>query len=356
METLKLFKEHLTTLYIEIASGCNLNCSYCYNDSGSQKDTTLPLETIRRLLMPTGGIGRISTIILSGGEPFLYPEISTLLAMINNLGYVLRIYTNGTLLTRETIKMLASYRPNLQITLDSANEETNDLYKGKGAFRKICRALALLREEYYMENVTVRCNLNYELLNSDTAILDYIRLLEQLGVKVAYFALINNQGRARSCTYPTKSVDMESLKIFRDRVLALPHQSSLALEVPIASVCQSCPYAAVDKYQGSYLLHITPDGNVYPCSALAYTKYVLGNICQSDISDICSGSALRSFIESVKKRVQSNPVCSPCPYQSFCGKGCLGELPVTENLEGVDGQCAYRKKEIAKLLREKVRG
>lgn len=286
----------------------------------------------------------------------MYPEINTLMAMIDDLGYKMHIYTNGTLLTRETIKILSGYRPSLQITLDSANEKTNDLYKGKGSFRKICRALELLHEEYYMENVTVRCNLSYELLNSDTEILDYIRLLEKLDVKVAYFALINNQGRARSCRYPTKSVDMESLVVFRDRVLALPHQNSLKLEVPIVGVCHFCPYAAVDKYQGSYLLHITSDGNVYPCNALAYTKYVLGNIHQSDISDICSGVALCNFIESVQKRVQSNPACRTCSYQSFCGKGCPGELPSIENLEGVDGQCVYRKKEIAKLLRERCIG
>ena len=153
-----------------------------------------------------------------------------------------------------------------------------------------------------------------------------------------------------------KSVDMDSLVDFRARVLKLPHKNSLTLEVPVTGICQSCPYTVVDKYQGSFILHITPDGNVYPCSALAYSKYVLGNIHKSEISDICSGSAVRNFIENAYKRIRSNPGCCTCPYRSFCGKGCIGELSSPDNLEGIDGQCEYRKKEIAKLLREKLHG
>jgi len=80
--------------------GCNLRCPYCYNatlvDGTERKD--IPLSTVEELfahLEKRQGI--LTGVVISGGEPLLNPYTPVIIKKAKQLGYLIKIDTNGTL-------------------------------------------------------------------------------------------------------------------------------------------------------------------------------------------------------------------------------------------------------------------
>ena len=81
--------------------GCNIRCPYCYNIGLVHEDTTSesePLSTVGELfahLEKRQGI--LSGLVISGGEPLLNPYTPLIIKKARELGYKIKIDTNGTL-------------------------------------------------------------------------------------------------------------------------------------------------------------------------------------------------------------------------------------------------------------------
>ena len=80
--------------------GCNLRCPYCYNTGlvlGKSNDGQ-PLNTIQELfdhLEKRQGI--LKGIVISGGEPLINPYTPLIIKKAKELGYQVKLDTNGTL-------------------------------------------------------------------------------------------------------------------------------------------------------------------------------------------------------------------------------------------------------------------
>ena len=75
--------------------GCNYDCFYCHNRpliDGSY--TTLELEDIRRFLKKRSG--QLDGVVVTGGEPTLQPDLTTFLEELKQLGYNVKLDTNGS--------------------------------------------------------------------------------------------------------------------------------------------------------------------------------------------------------------------------------------------------------------------
>ncbi|MDY7075814.1 MAG: radical SAM protein [Chloroflexota bacterium] len=107
-----------------VTTQCNLDCAYC-EDFGArrnpQADTSLPLDDALRVL----GVIRsgVDSLILTGGEPLLYPDILPLVTRARhelNFRHV-TLLTNGSLLPQHETLLPALDR--LVISLDSTDPE-----------------------------------------------------------------------------------------------------------------------------------------------------------------------------------------------------------------------------------------
>jgi len=78
-------------LVIEVTDHCNNNCIHCSSDSGRSRVTFLPVRVIDRAIDEV----KPSTIILSGGEPFLHPRIADIINAAKSAGARLAINTCG---------------------------------------------------------------------------------------------------------------------------------------------------------------------------------------------------------------------------------------------------------------------
>ncbi|WP_303828547.1 anaerobic ribonucleoside-triphosphate reductase activating protein [Asticcacaulis taihuensis] len=76
-------------------SGCNMACGYCHNPELVKGTLAkLPAEKIQRFLVSRRG--RLEGVVLSGGECTLSPALPPLAKYLKNLGFKVKIDTNGT--------------------------------------------------------------------------------------------------------------------------------------------------------------------------------------------------------------------------------------------------------------------
>ena len=81
--------------------GCNIRCPYCYNIGlvlENPGEETEPLSTVNELfahLEKRQGI--LSGVVISGGEPLVNPYTPVIIKKARELGYKIKIDTNGTL-------------------------------------------------------------------------------------------------------------------------------------------------------------------------------------------------------------------------------------------------------------------
>lgn len=91
--------QSFSRVVFQLTKKCNLACSHCFFNSGQDKNEKLTLsQAIKALLdLYKLGIKKIDTIILTGGEPTIWPHLSALLINIKKLfpKTKIRIDTNG---------------------------------------------------------------------------------------------------------------------------------------------------------------------------------------------------------------------------------------------------------------------
>ena len=78
--------------------GCNLRCPYCYNRElvlGSESSSLSTIEELFSHLEKRQGI--LTGLTISGGEPLLNPYTPIIIKKARELGYQIKLDTNGTL-------------------------------------------------------------------------------------------------------------------------------------------------------------------------------------------------------------------------------------------------------------------
>ena len=128
---------------------CNLQCDYCC--AGSSPGTAprrLAAEVARRACEEFAGLGG-REILLTGGEPFLAPDLCELVGAAARWTPV-TILTNAMVFTRgsrrRTLEALDRERVTLQVSLDSGTPELHDRHRGAGSFERAREGISLARE------------------------------------------------------------------------------------------------------------------------------------------------------------------------------------------------------------------
>ena len=75
-------------------AGCNMRCDYCYNTHIVNGCGTKSADDLLAFLRSR--IGRLEGVVLSGGECTLYANLADLCAMIKELGFKVKVDTNGS--------------------------------------------------------------------------------------------------------------------------------------------------------------------------------------------------------------------------------------------------------------------
>jgi MoaA/NifB/PqqE/SkfB family radical SAM enzyme len=127
---------------------CNLACRYCLTDSApNSARRMLPAERMVRAAGQAAEIG-FTDLGVTGGEPFLRPEMPEILARLAELLPTV-VLTNATLFrgTRiERLRPLVGARVAVQVSLDSADPAPNDALRAPDNHAAVVEAIPRLVE------------------------------------------------------------------------------------------------------------------------------------------------------------------------------------------------------------------
>ena len=74
---------------------CNFRCPFCHNgDSVLNSNTPIPFSEIYEFLKSRKGL--IDAVVFTGGEPTLMPELKERIKAVRELGFLIKLDTNGT--------------------------------------------------------------------------------------------------------------------------------------------------------------------------------------------------------------------------------------------------------------------
>ena len=147
-EAPQLELDHLDTLWLQVTGTlCNLACLHCFISCGPNNDS----HDMMTLAQVEGAIDRaveagVREFYFTGGEPFMHPEIRTMIEMALAHG-PLTVLTNGILIDEAMAAWLGEkfrnsrYSFDLRVSMDGTTAEENDAIRGRGTFEKILAAV-----------------------------------------------------------------------------------------------------------------------------------------------------------------------------------------------------------------------
>jgi len=168
-----------TRLWMYTNFDCNLACDYCCARSSPQTPRrALGLDRVRRLAAEAGQAG-VSELILTGGEPFLLPDIDDLVAACTAV-LPTTLLTNGMLFRGrrlDALRRMDRTRLALQISLDSATPALHDQHRGRGSWDRAVAGIHTAQDNGF--RVRVAATLPYEQTDE---LEPFHRFLDTLGI------------------------------------------------------------------------------------------------------------------------------------------------------------------------------
>lgn len=336
---------------IELLPLCNMNCDMCYvRLSREEMERQGRLRTAEEWLE----IGRqmkdagVLFLLLTGGEPLLYPDFRELYLGLRRLGMILTINTNGTLVDEEWAAFFGKYKPRrVNITLYGADEKAYaDLCHYPGGFARTISGIRLLQK--YGVDVKV----GGSLARANRGDLDRIlEIGEQMDVPVRVDTYMMPAARERELPFAMQS-RLKPEEAAQARVRALKREMGAELfgQYAAESVGRAeHPEPAEEKpgqmacMAGQCSFTINWQGEMRPC-------VILG---KPAISVFESGfqNAWKKLMEETGN-IRLSARCSVCHLRHLCRTCAASALLEAGSYEAVpEYMCRYAK-ETLRLLRE----
>ena len=136
---------------LELTPLCNMNCDMCYiRLSPTEMAARGKLRTVNEWIALSEQMQRAGVLflLLTGGEPLLYPGFKELFTHLKKAGMILTVNTNGTLIDEEWADFFAKNLPRrINITLYGSDANVyNNLCHYPEGFEKVLQGLKLLKD------------------------------------------------------------------------------------------------------------------------------------------------------------------------------------------------------------------
>ena len=307
------------TLQIHVTRKCNLKCLHCYSKSGPDQTEMLPLEDLTRLIDDAATLG-YSLITLSGGEPFLYPDMVPLLAHAKSLKLHTAVVTNGMFLDKRRLDELKPVLDLIAVSLDGAPDRHNYMRANPMAFAVMDKKLPALRASgipfgflFTLSNENaheVDWAVDFALENG--AALLQIHPLDMAGRALEVDEMDGMVPEQDTAITATKKASAAQTRVGDALRIVVDYQPRLIeCEMPQGSCGREPSFA--DKV---YPLCVETDGSIVPIGHGFSHDYKLGHIAKGHLSDMAQaweadGTADRFADLVARTRALSNQPHAP---------------------------------------------
>ena len=272
-------------------------------------------------LLPQLADARVGRLTLTGGEPFVHPDLAEIASMARRAGMGVTICTNATLIDREVmdqLKRLGGVK--LNVSLDGFSAQSHGKFRGAPeSFDQTVETMRALGERGLLKGVLVTPN-------RLAPIEEYKRLCEFARVCGAEYVLMNplspmGRGVGGARHLGTSEEFMRALEVetakFKDEELDL---------VRIRFPNDRKPLSACEA---GTIIYVFAGGEVTVCPYLVFAartpqsrhdaaEFVVGNAFEH--TDIAS--RLDSYPLHKRVKIKTDPVCGSCEMAGSCGRGC----------------------------------
>jgi MoaA/NifB/PqqE/SkfB family radical SAM enzyme len=234
---------------ISITEECPNRCAHCALPDSGKRLRLLP-DTVKDVIGQVLDMGS-TLIIFDGGEPALYPELPELVSSVDDRA-ISTLFTSGAGFSSALagrLKEAGLYAVN--VSLDSPLQEEHDLMRGrKGVFSEAMAAVRhALQAGLLVDLYVVMRRENMHHLEA------FHDLARSMGAQELTFFEVVSTGRWS---------ERQNIALTRDDHARLAAFVQSAAEPRIFSVPDA--YKLFGCFAASSWMHITPAGEVYPCS------------------------------------------------------------------------------------------
>ncbi len=275
-----LFDENYkNSIAFSITNACNTYCKYCYRSANKNDKEELRFIDIKKVVeyfelkYPHE---KKRYVILSGGELFVHPEIFSIISLLLERGYFIRLQTNGLCIremTDEQLTLLSNPSILFKLSLDGSKASIHEHHRANGSFDKVVDAIKILKT--FNQN-----NIGVISVISEYNIDDLPNLFElciKLGVRGFTYNILRNVGYAKGLEREIVSEE----RIIRKIIPYLKNKEYRTLLNGTNLFQYALLGTNVLESPGQF--YIFCDGGVYSDNRL--TSGSMGNICVDDNYD-----------------------------------------------------------------------
>ncbi|MFZ2088042.1 MAG: SynChlorMet cassette radical SAM/SPASM protein ScmF [Desulfobaccales bacterium] len=318
----------LKQIYFYLTGGCNLRCRHCWviTDQAKTEAFLDPglLESIVKQGQPLG----LTSVKLTGGEPFLHPHIRRILNFIKDTDLHLVVESNGVLLNPDLAKAVASCRsPRISVSLDGSEAETHEWVRGvPGCFQ------AALKGITYLVEAGLKPQIIFSMMRRNRDQIEaVVRLAEKLGAGSVKFNVIQASPRADVMQENQETLTIEELlelgywverELIKNVDIPILFHHPPAFR-PLSLLCGG-------KAQGLTcgilnIIGVLADGSYALCGIGGYVpEMVFGHAAKDRLADVwINHPVLRDIRDGLPQRLTG--ICGECLVRSRCLGFCLAQ-------------------------------
>lgn len=313
-------ENRLFSALVELTYRCNLDCVFCYNDTGLA-GRPMTLAAYEALFGELAEMG-VFHLTLTGGEPLAHPHFFTLGRKARDLGFAVRVKSNGHALALPLATRLKNEVDPfvVEVSLHGATAATHERQtRVPGSFERLLANLDA------MKSVGLRVKINSTLTRwNEGEIRPMFALAERLGLVLQMDPEVtpkDDGDESPLALSPTREGLLALYRFDEERA-----GGGSAPAEPCANETPAPPAPDTGGKHcgaGSNNVAIDPYGNVYPC---VQWRVSVGNLHEESLASIFAKSpklaSLRDLNRQVKAEVDAHgPDAS---LMSFCPGVALG--------------------------------
>jgi mycofactocin radical SAM maturase len=314
----------------ELTYGCNLACVHCLSSSGRRDPRELSTTEATTLIDSLAAM-QVFYVNIGGGEPTIRPDFYRLVDHCVARGVGVKFSTNGTTITEERSARLAGTDyVDVQISIDGADEATNDAVRGRGSYAAARRAMDLLAAAgfgaFKISVVVTRRNVGQ--------LDDFAAIAAGYGAQLRLTRL-RPSGRGADTwaeLHPTSAQQVDLYRWLVDHPDVLTgdsffHLSALGQPLAGLNLCGA----------GRVVCLIDPVGDVYACPFVLHPEFRAGSVRDPGGFEAVWRSS--PLFQSLREP-SSAGACSSCGSYDACQGGCMAAKFFTGlPLDGPDPEC-----------------
>jgi pyruvate formate lyase activating enzyme len=145
---------------IIFTQGCNFRCPYCHNpELVNPKKFGIPIKEDEILSFLHRRKGKLDAVTITGGEPLLQSDLSTFLSAIKELGYLVKVDTNGSFPSRLKGIIQSRFVDYIAMDIKTSLDKYHQVIQRKIDTKKILNSIRLIMDsglDYEFRTTVIR--------------------------------------------------------------------------------------------------------------------------------------------------------------------------------------------------------